>query len=292
MKVSEALNKGKPTLSFEFFPPKTTEQEEHLFQVIAELKKFNPDYVSVTYGALGTAHEKSFFWVKEIKEKFGIEPVAHLTCVAASKEEMSQRLKKLAEIKVENILALRGDPPIGEEKFVPPADGFRHATDLVSFIKEHNPDFCIGVAGYPEKHPEAKSLDSDINHLKAKVDAGADYIVTQLFFDNDDYFSFVAKCRSDGIKVPIIPGLMPITSVKQLKKMTEICGAKIPGDLMEKLEEADGDKEAVVEVGVEQTVKQCQELLKNGAPGLHFFVMNQSGVISKILEKIKPFPQQ
>ncbi len=292
MKVSEALAKGKPTLSFEFFPPKTVEQEEHLFGVISELKKFNPDYVSVTYGALGTAHEKSFFWVKEIKEKFGIEPVAHLTCMAASKDEMVQRLNKLKEIKVENILALRGDPPIGEEKFVPPADGFRHANELVSFIKGKNKDICMGVAGYPEKHPEAKSLDDDIKYLKQKVDAGADYIVSQLFFINDDYFNFVSKCRCAGINVPIIPGLMPITSVKQLKKMIEICGAKIPEDLMEKLEKADGNKEAVIEIGVEQTVKQCQELLKKGVPGLHFFVMNQAGPISRILEKLKPFPQQ
>lgn len=287
MKVIDALKKGKPALSFEFFPPKTREQEEKLFEVIGQLKGFRPDFVSVTYGALGTDRKKTFFWVKEIKRRFGIEPLAHLTCVAAGRQDMAGQLKELEDMGVENILALRGDPPQGKEKFAAPAGGFHHADELVSFIKQRHPGICVGVAGYPEKHPEAQDMQSDILNLKGKVAAGADYVISQLFFNNDEFFGFQRHCQEAGIKAPVVPGIMPVTSLKQIKKMTQICGASIPAGLLRRLEEADGDKEAVARIGVEQAVSQCRGLLKAGVPGLHFFVLNQAGPISKVLAELR-----
>lgn len=278
MKVIDALKKGKPTLSFEFFPPKTKEQEDRLFEVISELKSFHPDFASVTYGAMGTTRAKTFFWVKEIKERFQIEPVAHLTCMAASRSDMRQELDELAEMGVKNILALRGDQPVG---------GFRFAKELVAFIKKYYPQICVGVAGYPEKHPEAPDLGTDIKHLKEKVEAGAEYIITQLFFDNKYFFNFKERCQKQGIKVPIVPGIMPITSLAQIKKMTKICGAAIPPELLKRLEKFSGDRSAVERIGIEQALSQCEGLLKEKVCGIHFFVLNQSGPISKILGNLK-----
>ena len=286
MKVIDLLNQGKPTLSFEFFPPKTEEQEERLVQVIGQLKNFEPDYVSVTYGALGANSEIAFRWVKEIKTKFAITPVAHLTCVSTAREVTNQKVKELVNMGVENILALRGDIPEGQENVASPVNGCSHACELVAFIKELYPYLCLGVAGYPEKHPQAPDLATDSKHLKNKVDAGADYIVTQLFFDNQAYFDFVDLCRKAGINVPIIPGLMPITSYKLLHKMSAICGVKIPADLFNKLEQHQQDPAAVLEIGLEQAVNQCQELKAKRVPGLHFFVMNQAGPISQILAQL------
>lgn len=292
MKVSDALKKGRATLSFEFFPPKTAEQEAKLFETIVALKALNPDYVSVTYGALGNTREKTFSLVKKIKDDFNLEPVVHLTCVAAARDDVLAQIKELQANKIENILALRGDPPLGHDRFVHPIGGFRFARDLVAFIKQQSPQICLGVAGYPEKHPEAKTLDLDIGHLKAKVEAGADYICTQLFFDNDVFFRFRDKCKKVGIKVPIIPGLMPITSLKNLKKMTEICGASIPGDLLDNLEKNKSDNDVIRKIGVEHAVSQCLGLLAGGVHGLHFFVMNQSWSISEILKKLSTFSRQ
>ena len=283
MKISEKLKQGKPTISFEFFPPKTEEQEKHLYEVLAQLKDFKPDFVSVTYGALGATREKTFRWVKEIKDKFGIDPVAHLTCVAATKESILSQLKELESMGVENILALRGDPPEGQTDFVPPPDGFKYARDLIVYIKENHPRFCLGVAGFPEGHPKAASVSADISHLKAKIDAGGEYVITQLFFDNRHYFSFVERCRKAGINVPILAGIMPIVSHKQINKMTEICGATIPPELSTRLEKNPADVE---KIGVEYAISQCRSLLKSGVPGLHFFVMNQSGPISQILKQL------
>jgi methylenetetrahydrofolate reductase (NADPH) len=286
VKVIDKLKSGKRTLSFEFFPPKNEEQEKHLYQVLGQLKGFNPDFVSVTYGALGATREKTFRWVKEIKEKYKIEPVAHLTCVAATKENIFSQLDELEGMRVENILALRGDPPEGEADFAPPPDGFKYAKELVSFIKERKPQFCLGVAGFPEGHPRAPSLAADMEYLKQKIAAGGEYIITQLFFDNRHYFSFVDRCKKAGISVPILAGIMPIVSLKQIKKMTEICGATIPPELQIKLDKNKNDKTAIEKIGVEYAISQCQSLLKSGVPGLHFFVMNQAGPISEILKQL------
>lgn len=205
MKVTEAFSKGSPTLSFEFFPPKTPGQEKQLFEVIAQLKKFNPDFVSITYGAMGTTREKSFFWVNEIKTKYKIEPVAHLTCVAATRDAIARQLEELEKMGIENILALRGDPPEGQAGFIPPTNGFKLAKELISFIKERKPSFCVGCAGFPEGHPSAPSLATDTDYLKQKIDAGAEYVITQLFFDNRYYFDFVENMRKSRDQSPDHP---------------------------------------------------------------------------------------
>ncbi len=287
MKVTDAFKKEKPAVSFEFFPPKTEEQERHLFQAILELKKLNPDFVSVTYGALGTTREKTFLWAKRIKEEFGIEPVAHLTCIAATKKSVLAQLNELLSMGVSNILALRGDPPENQPDFVPPKDGFGYAKDLIAFIKKNAPEFCIGVAGFPEGHPAIKDRDLDIRYLKEKIDAGGEYVITQLFFDNKYYFDFVEKCRKKGINVPIIPGIMPITSVKQIKRMTSVCGASIPKGLLAKLEKNGNDKEAIEKIGIEQALSQCEDLIKHKVPGIHFFVLNQSAAINAIFRRLQ-----
>ncbi|OGC35459.1 methylenetetrahydrofolate reductase [NAD(P)H] [candidate division WOR-1 bacterium RIFOXYB2_FULL_48_7] len=283
MKVTEAFKSGAPTLSFEFFPPKTPQQEEQLFEVIGQLKEFNPNFVSITYGALGTSRAKTFQWAKIIKSDFGLEPIAHLTCVAASRPGIAAQLKELTELGIENLLALRGDPPQNDPGFRPPADGFRYASELISFIKQQYPAFCVGAAGFPEKHPSSPDLAADIRHLKIKVALGAEFVITQLFFDNQDYFAFVDRCRQAGITVPIIPGVMPITGYKQIKKMTDIIGARIPAPLLEKIEKYQTEPETIKQLGVEQAINQCRGLLERGVPGLHFFVMNQSGPIAHIL---------
>lgn len=287
MKVIKKLQQKSPTLSFEFFPPKTAEQETQLFRAIGELKNFNPDFVSVTYGALGTTREKTFYWAGKIKKDFQIEPVAHLTCIAATRQSILEQLETLEKMEVENILALRGDPPAESKRFNPPPDGFRYAKELISFIKKEKPGFCLGAAGYPEGHPEAENLTRDIENLKEKIEAGAEYVITQLFFDNNHYFNFVERCRKAGITTPIIAGIMPITSYKLIKKMTRVCGATIPPRLLSELEKNRSNLEAVKKIGIEQAVKQCQELLRQDIPGLHFFVLNQSGPISQILSQLK-----
>ncbi|MFA4844210.1 MAG: methylenetetrahydrofolate reductase [NAD(P)H] [Candidatus Margulisiibacteriota bacterium] len=286
MKITEVLNKAKPTLSFEFFPPKTPEQEEELLAVIGQLKTFKPDFVSVTYGAMGANREKAFFWANEIKSKYGLEPVAHLTCVNASKDDIAARLDELEKIGVENILPLRGDPPAGTDGLRLTADGFKHASELIAFIKQRQPNFCLGAAGYPEKHPESPSFAKDLDYLKMKVEAGAEFIITQLFFDNRLFSSFVQSCLRAGITTPILPGLMPITSLHQIKRFTGICGATIPPELMAKLEKHQADPQAIKQIGTEFTIAQARGLLKSGVKGLHFFVMNQAEPISTVLSEL------
>lgn len=285
MKVIDAL-KNKQTLSFEFFPPKTQEQEEQLFKALTELDKFKPDYCSVTYGALGTSREKTFYWVEKIKREFGIEPVAHLTCVAANKDDIFEQLKQLKKDKIENLLALRGDAPKGESEFIKPKDGFSHASQLVGFIKKNQPSFCLGVAGYPEGHPESKDKAEDIMYLKEKIETGADYVVTQLFFDNDKYFDFVERCENKGITAPIIPGIILITSYKSVQKMTQMCGASIPDKLEQNLEKYKDDPKSIEKLGIDWALEQVVGLKKRNVPGLHFFVMNQAGPISQVLKQI------
>ncbi|MBN2058715.1 MAG: methylenetetrahydrofolate reductase [NAD(P)H] [Candidatus Saganbacteria bacterium] len=292
MKLCSSLNRSEPTLSFELFPPKTEEREQKLFSVLEQLKGLKPDFASVTCGALGSNRNKTVFWAKQIKNRFKIEPVVHLTCVAQTKASVLEHLKELTALGIDNILALRGDPPAGQSDFTPPQDGFAYARDLLAFIRGHRLDLCIGVAGYPEGHIESASLKQDTQHLKEKVAAGADYIITQLFFDNRFFFDFIDRARRAGIEVPIIPGIMPITSLNQVKKMTEMCGATIPERLLDKLEQAGKDKEAVIGLGVDWAADQCQELLDAGVKGLHFFVMNQAKPVSQILGRLRSFRRQ
>jgi methylenetetrahydrofolate reductase (NADPH) len=276
MKVAELFSSGSPTVSFEFFPPKTEEGEESLFQTVAALKACRPSYVSVTYGAGGSTRDRTIDLVKRIKKEIGIEPMAHLTCVNSTKDEIRRVVDELVEGGIENILALRGDPPKGQETFVRTEGGFGYATELVAFLREHFPQLCVGAACYPEKHVEAEDPEVDLKHLKDKVDAGAHFLVSQLFFDNADYFAFERRARSIGIDVPMVPGLMPVTNVSQTERFTKMCGSRIPQELSRRLKIVEKDPAAVVATGVAWTIQQSRELLAGGAAGLHFYTLNKS----------------
>jgi methylenetetrahydrofolate reductase (NADPH) len=276
MKIKEMLSRGDRLVSFEFFPPKTDAGLEGLEESIWSLKPCRPSFVSVTYGAGGSTRDRTIDLVTRIKREIGIEAMAHLTCVGATRDEIGRILDRLAEAGVENVLALRGDPPGGTGDFTPTAGGFAHATELVAFIKEGGYPFCLGAACYPEGHPQATNLDEDMTHLKAKVAAGVDFLITQLFFDNQDYFPFVRRARHAGIEVPIIPGLMPVTNVAQIQRFTKMCGARIPQELYRRLKIVERDASAVVATGMYWTTRQAKYLLEGGAPGVHFYTLNKS----------------
>lgn len=286
MKISHMLATGRPAISFEFFPPKTTEGYRTLAESIAELKPLNPSFVSITYGAGGSTRQKTIELVSQIKKNLLIEAAAHLTCVGHTRDEIKGILQELGRNGIENIIALRGDPPKGKEKFEAVAGGFRYASELVSFIRSGFP-FSLGVAGYPEKHVEATSLEDDLSHLKDKVDAGGDFIITQLFFNNADFFRFKERLTAKGIKAPVIAGLMPITNFDQIKRFTQLCGASIPDDLRKKLEAADGDEEKVAQVGIDHAVAQCRELLDKKVSGIHFYTLNRSRATREVFSTLK-----
>jgi len=286
MKISQILDQGRQTFSFEFFPPKSDEGFDQLYQTIENLKSWNPGYVSVTYGAGGSTRSKTIELVGRIKQKIGLEGMAHLTYVGHTADEIRGVLDLLKEKGVDNVLALRGDPPQGAEKFVKTANGFEYGNELVAFIRK-NYSFCLGVAGYPEGHAECPDKNVDLENLKRKVDAGADFIVTQLFFDNRFFIEFLERTRAIGIQVPIIPGIMPIINAKQTKRFTKMCGASIPADLLARLEEYQEDNLAIGKIGVEHATRQCEELLKIGVPGIHFYTLNRSKATLNILENLK-----
>ena len=279
MKISEFYKKQKHTISFEFFPPKTEESEKKLFQTVTDLKKLAPSFVSVTYGAMGNTQANTLRIVEEIKRKIGLEVAAHLTCVAHSRGEIERILTTLHAKGIENIVALRGDPPQGETQFKASPDGFHYAAELVRFIRQHpqlGKAFDLSVAGYPEGHPECKDKQKDLEHLKRKVGEGADAVVTQLFFDNRHYFDFVKRARRTGIKVPIVPGIMPVTHGPQIEKFSRMCGAEIPQKIHEAIARFGKDQVSIIKFGVEYATRQSEELLRGGAPGLHFYTLNQS----------------
>jgi methylenetetrahydrofolate reductase (NADPH) len=286
MGIVDKLRASAPAISFEFFPPKGPDGVERLFTTVAELAPFAPDYVSVTYGAGGSTRRLTVELVGRIQRVVGIEAMAHLTCVGATQSELSGVLDQLQEAGVQNVIALRGDPPKGAESFVTLPGGFSHASELVAFIKQRD-HFCIAGACYPEKHPEAVSLTADLEHLKRKVDAGAEFLITQLFFDNRDFFAFVERARAIGIGVPIVAGIMPITNVSQIKRFTAMCGARIPDELLSELEPADSDNEAVARIGVEHALRQCRELVARGAAGIHFYTLNRSRATLEILRQLR-----
>ncbi|UCD10658.1 MAG: methylenetetrahydrofolate reductase [NAD(P)H] [Nitrospinaceae bacterium] len=285
MKIRDILGRGEPTFSFEFFPPKSEEGFEQLFNTIENLKELKPGYVSVTYGAGGTTRSRTLELVRRIKDGIGLEAMAHLTCVGHDKEEIRDILSRMEEAGIDNVLALRGDPPQGETHFIKTAGGFEYADQLVAFIRR-NFSFCLGVAGYPEGHVECLDKTQDLINLKRKVDAGADFIVTQLFFDNRFYYEFMDKIHAMGIHVPVIPGIMPIINVKQIKRFTKMCGATIPRALNNALEEVQDDSEAVGRVGIEYALGQCRDLLWQGAPGVHFYTLNRSPATRAIVEQL------
>jgi len=285
MKIVERLGQ-KPTFSFEFFPPKDAEGVERLFETIAELRPYEPDYVSVTYGAAGSTQRLTVELVRRIKQEVGIEAMAHLTCVGATRDDLAGVLGELRTGGIENVIALRGDPPRGETTFKPTAGGFAHAAELVALSLARF-DFCIAAACYPEKHTEAVDADTDLRHLRAKVDAGVDFLITQLFFDNSDYFRFVERAREAGISVPIVAGIMPITNLSQVKRFTALCGSRIPGPLLAALEACGADADAVRALGVEHATAQCKALLARGAPGIHFYTLNRSLATRHILDRLR-----
>jgi len=286
MKIRDLLNQFGPSFSFEFFPPRDEAGFEELFDAVRMLRRLHPTFVSVTYGAGGSTRVKTIGLVARIKQELVVETMAHLTCVGASCEELRRVLEELASCRIENILALRGDPPKDQKNFVPHPEGFSYGNELVNFIRS-NFDFCIGAAAYPEKHPECPTLEQDLENLKRKVDAGADFLITQLFFDNRDYFNLVSKARKRGIQVPIIPGIMPILNVSQIKRFTEMCGARIPADLLKAIEAVQDDPHAVEHCGVLHAASQCRELLSKGAPGIHFYTLNKSRATWAIFEHLK-----
>ncbi len=286
MKIIDALQGSAPAFSFEFFPPKDAEGVERLFQTISELRSYEPTYVSVTYGAMGSTRGLTVELVRRIKQEVGIEAMAHLTCVGAKRAEIAEVISELEAGGIQNVLPLRGDPPKGQEKFVRTSGGFAYASELVSFIRETSPELCLAGACYPETHPEAPSAALDLDHLKMKVDAGVNFLITQLFFDNDDYFRFAERADKAGIRCPIVAGIMPITNVSQIKRFTQMCGAKISPALLSRLEAAEGEA-AVRAVGVQHATEQCAGLLKQGAPGIHFYTLNRSTATRDILENLR-----
>ena len=285
MKIREFLQKNDFSLSFEIFPPKREGNLESLYTTVGELLPYSPHFISVTYGAGGSTRHKTVEISDHIKNKMNQEVLAHLTCVESTRKDIHEILGELADRGIENILALRGDPPKGEEQFVRPEGGFGYANELVDFIREMN-RFCIGVAGYPEGHPEAPNLDKDMNNLKRKVDAGADFIITQLFFVNDHYYRFRERALSEGIGVPLIPGVFPVFNFKQVARMASLCGAEIPSRLFEKLDKVSEKPEEVEKYGIEYALGQTDDLLANEIPGIHYYSMNRSDHIIGILKDL------
>jgi methylenetetrahydrofolate reductase (NADPH) len=287
MKFPEPFLTGRPAISFELFPPKTDKALADLDERLPKLLALEPTFLTVTYGALGTTRERTLEIAARIRRDFGRNVAHHLTCVGATRDEISRILDEIADTGIENIVALRGDPPLGQTEFRPVEGGFRHASELVAHIRSRG-GFGIAVAGYPEKHVEAPDWETDLAHLRDKVQAGADVVVTQLFYDNDDYYRFVGRCRTAGISVPIIPGLMPIQSVDQIKRITSMCGAQIPSLLASKLEAVRDEPAKVHQLAIEHCAVQASELLRAGVPGIHFYVLNQATQIAAIMERIEP----
>jgi len=281
MKIIDII-KNKKTTSFEFFPPKKEEGEQVLFETIESLKCRKPDYTSVTYGAGGSSRDKTIEWVRSIYKDYGLEVMMHLTCVMADKAGIKEIVDQVRGLGVQNILALRGDVPEGETLDSITSD-FKYAVDLVRYLREWD-DLCIGVAGYPECHLEAKNMDDDLVNLKAKIDAGGDFVITQLFFDNSFFYEYVDKLKAMGVDVPVIAGIMPITNISQAIRFTDMCGVHIPEVVIKMM---DGkSKEDMYKIGIEYAVKQCEDLKANGVDGLHFYTLNKSKATEEILEAL------
>jgi methylenetetrahydrofolate reductase (NADPH) len=274
--ISELFAQRRPLRSLEFFPPKDEAGIDALRSTAAALTRMKPDFVSVTYGAGGTTRERTAQVSALLKAEFGFTVMPHLTCVGHSRTELGEIADRIHAGGFRNIMTLRGDPPKGATEFKVAADGLRNANELVALLKARHPDFCLGVAGYPEKHPEAASLDVDLTHLKRKVDAGADFITTQLFFDNSLYYRFVERCRAAGINIPIVPGIMPVLSLKQIQRFTSMCGATLPQQLITRLEVAAENADVLETIGIDWALTQIRGLIANGAPGYHLYILNRA----------------
>lgn len=290
MKLREIYKAKNPVISFEVFPPKAdpsnyNDKIDILFGELKILSKYNPAFISVTYGAGGSTRDKTFDLVVKIKNELNLLPMPHFTCVGSSGAEILEYIKEVENAGIENILALRGDPPKGQDCFIKPKYGFGYANELVEFIRA-NTNLGIAVAGYPEVHPEAASEKDDLINLKRKVDTGADVIITQVFFDNSYYFKFVEKAHKAGINIPIVPGVLPITNISQVERMVAMSGTKIPENLTNSLKKFENYPDAVKKLGIEFAIKQCRELLKNDVPGIHFYPLNKAFATDNVLKEL------
>jgi methylenetetrahydrofolate reductase (NADPH) len=288
MRIDELYaSSADPVFSFEFFPPKTEEGERNFWNAVAELRALEPAFVSVTYGAGGSTKDKTLELVTRVRDEFGLTAMPHFTCVGATVEELREQLDKMREAGLENVLALRGDPPRGQEEWTKTEGGLEFSAELVSLIRGSYPELAIGGACFPETHIHATSPEDDLRYLKEKVDAGARFLITQLFFDNAYYVDFLARARDIGIEVPIVPGIWPITNVAQIERVTKMSGAQMPGLLLEELHARGDSPEAVLDFGVAYATLQCAELLALGAPGIHFYTLNRSPATRAILSALK-----
>ncbi len=286
MTLSAAYGAGKFGLSFELFPPKTEQGVTNLFHHVQQLIEFKPSYVTCTYGAGGSTQDLTLEIVARVHREFQLPVATHLTCVNRSVDQLRDYLKAARAANVQNVVALRGDPPKGDSVFRPVEGGLSHANELVNLIRGEFPEFGIAVAGYPETHQEAPSPAADLANLQRKVDAGADVIITQLFYNNDDFFRFCERCRALGIRQPIIPGLLPVTNLAQIQRITSLCGAKLPGDFVSRLQSAGDDVAAQFSIGVDFATQQTQALLDAGVPGIHFYVLNRSEATAEVLNNV------
>jgi methylenetetrahydrofolate reductase (NADPH) len=283
MSLSKFFSPGRRGLSFELFPPKSDEGVANLMSTVSELVKHSPDFFTCTYGAGGSTQERTLQIIDQVKQMTGCPVASHLTCVGSTKDDLRTYLRRAAELGVDYIVALRGDPPKGETKFVPTAGGLAYANELVSLIRAEFKSFEIAVAGYPEVHQEAIDAKTDLENLKRKVDAGAQIVVTQLFYKNEDYFRFCDNCAKIGINIPIVPGIMPVTNLAQIQRITSLCKASLPTSFVNRLAENDS-VEWQFDVGVEQATEQCRELIDQGIPGIHFYVLNKSQATGQVLD--------
>lgn len=287
MRLAEIYAPGKFGVSFEVFPPKTPEGEVQLLRAIEDLLRFSPSFISCTFGAGGSTRDRTLELICRIRETFGVRVVAHRTCLGSSVGEIREWLKRACDLGVENIVALRGDPPKDQPDFRPAADGLAHANELVALIRREFPHLGIAVAGYPETHREARSPEVDLGHLKRKVQAGADIVLTQLFYDNADFLDFRRRYQQIGIRAPLIPGILPVISLNQIQRIVSLCGAKMPPALLASLEAQRDDPAGQLRVGVEHAIRQCQALIDHGVPGLHFYVLNKSEAPVQILRALQ-----
>jgi methylenetetrahydrofolate reductase (NADPH) len=286
MRLAQLFRSRPFVLSIEIFPPKTADGDAALRRHLSPLLEFAPSFVSCTYGAGGSTQERTLAWCRELQEEFSRTAMAHFTCVGSTRDQLLDWLAAATGAGIGNIMALRGDPPAGQESFQAVEGGLKNAHELVSLIRSNFPDLGIGVAGYPEKHIEAPSLDVDLLHLKRKVDAGADAVFTQLFYVNENFLSFRDRCEALGIRVPIVPGIMPITDFARIKRITAMCGSVFPDSLAQRLEAVQEDAAAQFDIGVEYAIAQCRELQAAGVPGMHFYALNKSDACLRILDAL------
>ncbi len=285
MRLDELYQFNQPDISIELFPPKTEKGDKQLFETVESLKALNPAFFSMTYGAAGSTRDRTLDLCNQLKNESGVETMCHLTVVGQSKDQVQSNLKRLKEMGIYNVLALRGDPPAGDSSFQPHPDGFGASVELIETAKA-DPWFSVAASGFPEVHPEAKDRASDIAYAKRKVEAGAAVIITQLFFDNAHYFSYVEALRKAGVTVPVVPGILPILSVPQVRRFTELCKTSIPSDVEVALQKHAHDDEGATQYGIELATRQCEGLLKAKAPGIHFYALNKTHSVETILHNL------